>query len=116
MLPTLFINCANVYQTIVSWLAQNMLPCGFKYFFGIDCPGCGLQRSIILLLQGNVWASIQMYPPLLPTVFVLALHFFNKRIKYEGQTYFFKLIVWSVAGLIAINFLYKFAITFLRLI
>jgi len=110
MLQGLFINCSNTYTTLISWFEQNMLPCGFKYFFGIDCPGCGLQRSIILLFNGNVWASIQMYPPLLPIIFVLALHFFNKSVKYNGQAYLFKLIVWLVAGLIAINFICKFIV------
>lgn len=25
--------------------------CAFKYFFGIDCPGCGLTRSFIMLFR-----------------------------------------------------------------
>lgn len=109
MLKCLITYSSNYYYvTLVSWLEQNMLPCYFKYFFGIDCPGCGLQRSTILLLKGNLWESIQMYPPLLPIVFVVLIHFFNKRVSYYNQALLFKITVWTVAGIIAINFAYKF--------
>jgi hypothetical protein len=58
---------------MISWLQKHMLPCGYKYFFGIDCPICGSQRSLIFLMKGNFAESFRMYPPL---VFVLALIFF----------------------------------------
>jgi len=103
----LFTNSLSYYSTIIEWLESNMLPCYFKYFFGIDCPGCGLQRSIILLLEGNIWDSVMMYPALLPILFVLLLHFTNKKISYNGQAIFFKITVWVVASIIAVNFLYK---------
>ena len=107
MLQGLIIYCSKFFTTIVGWLEQNMLPCYFKYFFGIDCPGCGLQRSIILLLKGNFGESIQMYPPLLPIVFVLLLHFLNKQVNYKNKAILFKLFVWTAAGITAANFLYK---------
>ena len=47
-----------------------MLPCAYKYFFGIDCPICGAQRSLLLLMQGNFEESFKIYPPL---VFLLIL-------------------------------------------
>jgi hypothetical protein len=47
-----------------------MLPCAYKYFFGIDCPVCGSQRALLLLVQGNFAESFRMYPPL---IFLLML-------------------------------------------
>lgn len=32
----------------------------------MECPGCGFQRSLVLLLKGNLSASLHMYPALLP--------------------------------------------------
>ncbi|MFN6038662.1 MAG: DUF2752 domain-containing protein [Bacteroidota bacterium] len=58
-----------------------MLPCIFKYFTSLDCPGCGLQRSILLLFQGNFKASFLQYPPtifFLSTLLVLILHLYRK--------------------------------------
>lgn len=53
-----------------------MLPCLFKTYFGIDCPGCGAQRSIQSLLTGNILESLALYPALLPFgVFMLVTIF-----------------------------------------
>ncbi|MGS0524465.1 DUF2752 domain-containing protein [Zobellia nedashkovskayae] len=35
-----------------------MLPCLNKKLFGIDCPGCGLQRSIVLFFKGRFWRCL----------------------------------------------------------
>jgi len=43
-----------------------MIPCLFKSVFGFDCPGCGLQRSILLLLKGELSASLEMYWATIP--------------------------------------------------
>jgi len=40
---------------------------GFGY-----CPGCGLGRSIILLLHGHVSESINMHPLAIPAVVLLS--------------------------------------------
>jgi hypothetical protein len=64
-------------ETIIAWLERNMQPCFYKKAFGLECPGCGMQRAFIELLKGNVWESILMYPALLPTIFMfiyLILH------------------------------------------
>ena len=38
---------------MVKWLEEHMLTCFYKQTFGLDCPGCGMQRSIISLLKGD---------------------------------------------------------------
>ena len=38
---------------IISFLEENMLACRWKEQFGVDCTGCGMQRSIIHLLKGE---------------------------------------------------------------
>ena len=51
-----------------------MLPCLNKKFFGIDCMGCGIQRAISLIFQGEFIAAFQMYPAIysLLTLFLFA--------------------------------------------
>jgi Protein of unknown function (DUF2752) len=58
---------------MISWWQKHMLPCAYKYFFGIDCPICGAQRSFILLLQGDFAESFKMYPPLLFLLILICL-------------------------------------------
>lgn len=39
-----------------------MLPCLNKKLLGVECLGCGLQRSISLILQGEFVEAFKMYP------------------------------------------------------
>jgi hypothetical protein len=43
-------------------MEEYMLPCLSKKLFGVDCFGCGIQRSFALLLQGEFEAAFYMYP------------------------------------------------------
>ncbi len=58
---------------MIEWLENHPLPCFYKLFFGIECPTCGFQRALILLLKGEFWESIKLYPPLLPTIALFCL-------------------------------------------
>ena len=63
-------------------LEDYMLPCMNKKFFGIDCPGCGLQRSTILLSEGKFYDAFTMFPAIYTTILLIAiaiLHFFLKK-------------------------------------
>ncbi|MFA7446524.1 MAG: DUF2752 domain-containing protein, partial [Flavobacteriaceae bacterium] len=43
-------------------MEDYMLPCMNKKLFGIDCMGCGIQRSVALLLRGEFVEAFYMYP------------------------------------------------------
>lgn len=53
---------------ILSFLSieDYMLPCLTKKFIGIECLGCGFQRSLALLIQGEFVAAFKMYPGIYP--------------------------------------------------
>lgn len=62
-----------------------MLPCPTKKLFGIDCFGCGFQRSLLMFLHGDFSGAWQLYPPLftiLPLLLVGVLHLFDKQRHY----------------------------------
>lgn len=42
------------------------MPCAYRELLGIDCPFCGGQRSVLLLLQGRFQESFVLFPALLP--------------------------------------------------
>ena len=69
------------FLNIISWLQQNQLPCLFKKYFHIDCPGCGFQRSIIALLKGNVAESFLLFP----TTFALLIFFMGLIVNNKYQ-------------------------------
>ena len=37
----------------MSDVTEYMVPCMNKAFFGVDCPGCGIQRSAVMVVQGD---------------------------------------------------------------
>jgi len=56
---------------------EYMLPCFYKKYFGFDCPGCGMQRSFLALINGDFTESFMLYPALIPIIMLftfLALH------------------------------------------
>jgi hypothetical protein len=60
------------YWGVIQWLQDHLLTCPFKKLTGFDCPGCGFQRSILALLQGDLLKSILLYPATIP-IFIIAL-------------------------------------------
>lgn len=45
-----------------------MLPCGFERLTGVECLSCGAQRSFVLLLRGDVVASLLHFAALVPLI------------------------------------------------
>jgi hypothetical protein len=52
-------------------LEKYIFPCLSKTLFGVECLGCGFQRSLILLLQGNFTAAFEMYPAIFTSLLFL---------------------------------------------
>jgi hypothetical protein len=47
---------------IVSSYFDTGIPCAFHWMTGIPCPGCGLTRSILALMQGRLEDSLLLHP------------------------------------------------------
>lgn len=56
---------------------QYMLPCLNKQLFGIDCLGCGMQRSASLIIHGEFTAAFNMYPAIYTLILLLGFIFIN---------------------------------------
>ena len=88
-------------------LKDYMLPCINKQLFGFDCPGCGLQRAVLLLFKGEFMAAFYMYPAIFTLIPLFGLILLNKlfTLKY-GNQFVIALSISSVV-LILINFILK---------
>ncbi len=64
-----------------------MLPCVNKAIFGFDCMGCGIQRSVSLIINGEFIAAFFMYPAIYPLILLFATIGINifKKIKYFSK-------------------------------
>ena len=84
-----------------------MLPCLSKQILGIECFGCGGQRAVSLLFQGEFIAAFKMYPAIY-TLIILALFFLYSiffKIKNREKIKI-TLVVLNIA-IIVINYLIK---------
>lgn len=58
-----------------------MIPCLNKKLLGFECLGCGGQRALALLFQGEFVAAFKMYPAiyfLIPLFIIIAINIFYK--------------------------------------
>jgi hypothetical protein len=86
-------------------LEKYMFPCLSKTLFGIECLGCGFQRSFILLLQGDFPGSFKMYPALITTILflgIITLSFIQKSKNYNNLIFISAVLngIFMVAGYI----------------
>ena len=84
-----------------------MLKCYWKSTYGIECFGCGFQRALKLLIEGDIVGSIKMYPALIPFLFTfiyVAIHlFFNYKKGARNIVIFFSTSV----TIMIISYFYK---------
>lgn len=89
------------------WLEQHQLPCFYKKLIGIDCPGCGMQRSFIHLINGDLVESLKTYPALIPIILTLVFLFLHLIYDFKNGA---KILIYSYsfsALLIVINYIMK---------
>ena len=94
-------------------MEEHMLPCMNKQLFGVECPGCGTQRGIAFLLEGEFYEAFKIFPAIytLALLFVfLLLHLLDKKRNYT------KLVI-AIAILngivVLVSYVYKMYFTYL---
>ena len=88
-------------------IEKYMLPCMNKSLFGFDCIGCGTQRSLLLLLNGEFTKAFYQFPAIYSTLLLfglIGLHLIDKKRNYQ------KLIIGLAitnALIMIISYIYK---------
>jgi hypothetical protein len=82
-----------------------MLPCPVKQTIGFNCPGCGMQRAIIELLQGNIIESFQSYPALLPLIAMFIFLALHLKFDYKHGALILKIAFIINAIIISLNYI-----------
>lgn len=84
-----------------------MIPCMNKKLFGVECMGCGTQRSLLLLWHGDFVGAFRMFPAIYTMLLffaVVALHFFDKSRNYNRAI---KYLAVTNGIIMATNYFYK---------
>ncbi|MGS2761348.1 DUF2752 domain-containing protein [Sinomicrobium sp. M5D2P9] len=61
-----------------------MMPCINRRILGFDCPGCGLQRSVALLFEGDFAGAFKMYPAIYPLLLLFIFLFIGTILKKKN--------------------------------
>lgn len=96
-----------VMSGIADWLESHMLPCLNKSLFGIECPGCGIQRAFVFLLRGDLKGAWDMYPPLFPIMLTLILLVVALKWDFRYRLTLLKGSFFLSVGFIIVNYILK---------
>ncbi|MBE9666853.1 DUF2752 domain-containing protein [Mucilaginibacter boryungensis] len=103
LINTLF--CSHL--SLIKWLQTFLIPCPFKKLTGIDCPGCGFQRSFLALLQGDISKSFQLYPATIPLLLVTLYTIIDARWSIDRKDYLKKTLYIGTAAVIIVSYVVK---------
>jgi len=93
-------------------MENYMLPCMFKKMFGIDCIGCGIQRSFNLILDGEFVKAFTMFPAIYTTLlFFCSVVFYIVDPKYRSHKIVIFLAISNAIIMIA-SYVYKMKFLF----
>ena len=83
------------------------IPCFYKKYLGFECPWCGFQRSLKLLIEVKIVDSIVMFPALIPLILMFAFLALHLIFKFRhGNRILVSLFVLNVV-IIAVNYILK---------
>jgi hypothetical protein len=68
-------------------MKEYMMPCLTKKFLGFECFGCGIQRSLVLILEGDFLGAFYMYPAIYVIIIFFGFVLINlfKSFKYANK-------------------------------
>ncbi|WP_316792968.1 DUF2752 domain-containing protein [Pedobacter frigoris] len=86
------------------------IPCPFKYLTGIDCPGCGFQRSLLLLLKGQWKESLEMYAPTIPILLTVIIVLTTRYIFKMRNDKLIRILYLFTGSVILVSYAFKMLI------
>ena len=92
---------------LIYWLESHQQACFYKKYFGIECPGCGMQRSFIELLKGNFYESFILFPALIPTIILVVFLFLHIIFKFRNGANILKILFIINTSIVVLSYIYK---------
>jgi len=98
---------ATKSEGFIHWLEHNLLSCPIKQLSGIDCPGCGLQRSLVALIKGDLISSFKFYPATIPILGLFLFTLIHLKFDFKNGAFIIKMLYIGATIIIVINYIYK---------
>lgn len=91
----------------IYWLEHNLLSCPIKQMSGIDCPGCGFQRSFVALLKGDLLNSLKFYPATIPLLVLFVFTAIHLKFELKNGAFVIKMLYIAITLIVIVNYIYK---------
>jgi hypothetical protein len=92
---------------------QYMLPCLNKQLLNIECMGCGFQRSLYALIQGDLLVAFNLYPAIYPLLFLFAAVGINLFHRFKNSGRIINVLAVVSVATIVLNFIIKLTIQYI---
>ncbi|TWO31470.1 DUF2752 domain-containing protein [Seonamhaeicola sediminis] len=89
-------------------MEEYMLPCLNKKLFGIECFGCGLQRSVVLIFKGEFLEAFYMYPVVYSLLLLFGVIFFNAFKNFKNANKIILILAILNAAIMLTSYIFKF--------
>jgi uncharacterized protein YqgC (DUF456 family) len=66
-------------------MEEFLLPCLNKQLFGLECYGCGSQRAMLLLSEGEFSQAFRMFPAIYSILILLIFVLYNLFYKFKND-------------------------------
>lgn len=84
-----------------------LLPCLWKKYFNIECMGCGMQRSLVLVFQGEFTAAFKLYPAIYTLIILFVFLLLHIKFQFkQGARILLVLFILNIT-IIIISYIYK---------
>ncbi len=84
-----------------------MLPCLSKQLLNMECFGCGIQRSVVLLFRGQFIDAFKMYPAIYTLIILVAFLVYTTFFKIKFSEKIKMALVVINITIIVINYVIK---------
>ena len=96
-----------VLNAWAQWLEARMLTCPLVKYWNMECPGCGMQRSLIALFEGDLFSSLQLYPALIPLITLFTYTLLHLKYNFTGAAKNITVMQVAVVSIITAHYIYK---------
>lgn len=97
----------SIYGDMLHWVEGHLLTCPSKKYLHLECPGCGLQRSLISLLKADLPTSFRLYPATIPLLAMVLFTVAHLKFKFSHGALIIKYLQLSAAVVILVFYIYK---------
>jgi len=84
-----------------------LIPCFNKKLFGVECLGCGFQRSVLHLLKGEFAEAFHLYPAIYTLLLFLIFIILNLKFKFKHRKKIIQVLAIMNILVIVISYIIK---------